>query len=106
MDRTQEQLAAAGSAVGMIVIVVCGLLVVAALLGAVRLGIGVRRRESAPPGRSDQPTLPRTGPVREEREMREPNEVPQAGRDGERLTPHQLGNAPSRSSENQTRPRW
>ncbi|MFE3167474.1 DUF6479 family protein [Streptomyces sp. NPDC059224] len=103
---THERLAAAGSAAGMIVIVVCGLLVAAALVGAVRLGIGVRRRESAPPRRSDHPTLPRTGPVREEREMREPNEVPQAGSDGDRLTPHQLGNAPSKPSEDQSRRRW
>ncbi|MEV6766955.1 DUF6479 family protein [Streptomyces sp. NPDC051105] len=106
MYMTHEQLAAAGSAAGTIVIVVCGLLVAAALVGAVRLGIGVRRRESAPPRRSEHPTPPRTGPVREEREMREPNEVPRAGSDGDRLTPHQLGNAPSRSSEDQTRPRW
>ncbi|MFE4970203.1 DUF6479 family protein [Streptomyces sp. NPDC056660] len=106
MSLTHEQLAAAGSAAGMIVIVVCGLLVVAALVAAVRFGIGVRRRESAPRRRSEHPTPPCTGPVREEREMREPNEVPRAGSGGERLTPYQLGNAPSRSSENQTRPRW
>lgn len=103
---TLEQLAAAGSVAGMVVIVVCGLLVTAALMGAVRLGIGVRRRESAPPRRSEHPRLPRTGPVREEREMREPNEVPRAGSEGDRLTPYQLGNAPSRSSGNQSRPRW
>ncbi|MER5515814.1 DUF6479 family protein [Streptomyces sp. NPDC002763] len=66
--------------------------------------MGVRRRESAPPRRSEHPTPPRsTGPVRE---MREPNEGPRAGSGGERLTPYQLGNAPSGSSENQTRPRW
>ncbi|MFG3023631.1 hypothetical protein ACGFZQ_34710 [Streptomyces sp. NPDC048254] len=44
--------------------------------------------------------------VREEREMREPNEVSRAGSDGDRLTPYQLGNAPSRSGEDQTRHRW
>ncbi|MEU0965961.1 DUF6479 family protein [Streptomyces sp. NPDC005917] len=106
MDMTLEQLAAAGSVAGMTVIVVCGLLVTAALVWAVRLGIGVRRREPAPPRRSEHPMPPRTGPVREEREMREPNEVPQAGSEGERLTPHQLSNAPSRPSGNQDRPRW
>ncbi|MBW8798472.1 MAG: hypothetical protein JF597_34325 [Streptomyces sp.] len=106
MDTALEQLAAAGSAAGMVVIVVCGVLVTAALMGAVRLGIGVRRRESAPPRRSEQPKLPDSGPVYEEQNMREPNEVPRAAGDGERLTPHQLGNAHSRPSGDQTRPRW
>nr|WP_308407552.1 DUF6479 family protein [Streptomyces olivochromogenes] len=47
----------------------------------------------------DRPTarssrLCREGPVREQRTMREPNEVPRATREGDRLTPHLLGNAP------------
>ncbi|MFJ9822468.1 DUF6479 family protein [Streptomyces sp. NPDC101151] len=104
MNTPLEQTAAAGSSAGMVAIVVCGLLLTAALVGAVRLGIRVRRRELPPPRRSEQPTLPESGPVREERQMREPNEVPQV-RDGEkRLTPHELGNAPSRPVENRTRP--
>ncbi|MGW3448270.1 DUF6479 family protein [Streptomyces sp. NPDC001076] len=106
MDTALEQLAAAGSVAGMVVIVVCGVLVTAALMGAVRLGIGVRRRESAPPRRAEQPRLPDSGPVREERSMREPNEVPRADDGGERLTPYQLGNAPSRPSADKARPRW
>lgn len=106
MDTALEQLAAAGSVAGVVVIVVCGVLVTAALLGAVRLGIGVRRRESAPPRRSEQPRLPDSGPVREEQTMREPNEVPRAADGGERLTPYQLGNASSRPSGDQTRRRW
>ena len=106
MHTTHEQLAAAGSAAGTLVIVVCGLLLTAALVGAVRLGIGARRKESPPPRRGDHPTPPPSGPVREEQNMREPNEVPRATGDDDRLTPHQLGNAPSRPGENQTRPRW
>ncbi|WP_181805360.1 DUF6479 family protein, partial [Streptomyces shenzhenensis] len=102
MYTALEQLAAAGSAAGTIIVVVCGVLLTAALMGAVRLGIGVRRREPAPPRRSEQPKLPDSGPVREERNMREPNEVPRAADDGARLTPHQLGNAPSRPSGDQT----
>ncbi|MFB7506731.1 DUF6479 family protein [Streptomyces broussonetiae] len=106
MNTTQEQVAATGSAAGVVAIAVCGLFVTAALVGAVRLGIRVRSREPAPPGRSDHPRLPRSGPVREEREMREPNEVPRTTVKGDGLTPHQLGNAPSRPSPERTRPRW
>ncbi|MFD8810655.1 DUF6479 family protein [Streptomyces sp. NPDC059627] len=106
MHTTHEQLAAADPAAGMVIIVVCGLLVTAALVAAVRLGIGVRRKEPAPPRRGDHPTPPPSGPVREEQHMREPNEVPRATGGHDRLTPHQLGNAASRPSENQTRPRW
>ena len=87
-------------------VVACGLLVTAALVAAVRFGIGVRQREPAPPRRSEHPTLPRTGPVREESEMREPNEVPRAADGADRLTPYQLGNAPTRSGSDQTRRRW
>ncbi|MGW7384419.1 DUF6479 family protein [Streptomyces sp. NPDC054794] len=106
MDTTLQQLAAVGSGAGVVVIVICGLLITSALVGAVLLGIRVRRREPAPPRRSEQPTLPPDGPVREERNMREPNEVPRATRDADRLTPHQLGNASSRPGRNQSRPRW
>ncbi|MCF3134162.1 DUF6479 family protein [Streptomyces olivochromogenes] len=106
MNTTSQELAAAGSAAGMVVIVVFGLLVTAALVGAVRLGIRVRHRESAPPRPAEQPTLPREGPVHEERNIREPNEVPRAAGEADRLTPYQLGNAPSRPNRNQTRPRW
>ncbi|MFF8729432.1 DUF6479 family protein [Streptomyces sp. NPDC015171] len=106
MHTTLEQLAAAGSTAGALVIVVCGVLVAAALVGAVALGIRVRRREPAPPRRSEQPTVPPSGPVREESGLREPNEVPRAGDDGDRLTPHQLGNAPTRPGRDQARPRW
>ncbi|OIJ68317.1 DUF6479 family protein [Streptomyces mangrovisoli] len=106
MHTTHEELAAAGSAAGLMIMVGCGLLVTAALVAAVRLGIGVRRKEPAPPRRGDHPTPPPSGPVREEQSMREPNEVPRATGGSDRLTPHQLGNAPSRPDENQTRPRW
>ncbi|MFG3296643.1 DUF6479 family protein [Streptomyces sp. NPDC048179] len=106
MNRTFEQLAAAASVTGMALVVACGLLVTAALVVAVRFGIGVREREPAPPRRSEHPTLPRTGPVREESQMREPNEVPRAAHGADRLTPYQLGNAPTRPGRDQTRPRW
>ncbi|WP_133917798.1 DUF6479 family protein [Streptomyces sp. NBC_00582] len=106
MHTTHEQLAAAGSVAGALVILVCGLLVTAALVWAVRFGIRVRRGESAPPRRSDHPTPPRSGPVGEEHGMREPNEVPRATDEGDRLTPHQLGNNPTRPGPDQPRRRW
>ncbi|MEU2422085.1 DUF6479 family protein [Streptomyces sp. NPDC007851] len=106
MHTTHEQLAAAGSVAGAIAIVVCGVLIAGALIAAVRLGIRVRRRESPAPRPEEQPKLPSTGPVREERSVREPNEVPRASGDDDRLTPHQLGNVSSRPSSDQTRPRW
>ncbi|MES4908634.1 MULTISPECIES: DUF6479 family protein [unclassified Streptomyces] len=106
MDTTQEHMAAAGSAAGIVVIVLCGLLITAALVWIVPLGIRARRRQPAPPRRAEQPTLPDSGPVREERQMREPNEVPRATRGGARRTPHELGNNPSRPSGDQSRPRW
>jgi hypothetical protein len=106
MGTAHEHMAAAGSAAGVVVIVVCGLLITAALVWTVPLGIRARRREPAPPGPAEQPTLPESGPVREERQMREPNEVPRATGERGRRTPHELGNGPSRPRENQTRPDW
>lgn len=106
MNTGPEYIAAAGSAAGIAVIVVCGLLVTAALVWAVRLGIGVRRNEPRTPARAEQPTLPESGPVGEEQQIREPNEVPRAEASGDRRTPYELGNAPTRPSEDQSRPRW
>ncbi|MBK3575389.1 hypothetical protein JHN63_16515 [Streptomyces sp. MBT65] len=84
------------------------LIVVVALIRAVRLGIRTRRRESAPPCPEEQPRLPESGPTHEVQEMREPAEVPYAKDGSERLTPHQLfggGASGSRCSEDQRRRR-
>ncbi|MEW2523687.1 DUF6479 family protein [Streptomyces sp. NPDC047071] len=83
-----------------------GLLIVAALTWAVWLGIRVRRREPDRPRPEEQPRLPDGGPVREVRERREPDEVPQ---DGGSLTPHQLkggGTVGSKPSDDQEPRRW
>ncbi|MFE0730249.1 DUF6479 family protein [Streptomyces antibioticus] len=106
MNTTLAQTAAAAAGAGMTVIVVLGVLITVMLVWAVRLGIGVRRREPVPPRPAEQPTPPASGPVHEEREAREPNEVPRAGDGGERLDPHQLGGGPSRRSADQSRPRF
>ncbi|MFF1628150.1 DUF6479 family protein [Streptomyces sp. NPDC058272] len=103
-----EMTASSGLAVGALPLV-AGLVVVCALIWAVRLGIKVRRREAAPPRPDEQPRLPESGPVHEVREVREPDEVPQAHDESERLTPHQLsggGTSGSKRSEDQTRRRW
>ncbi|MEU2876528.1 MULTISPECIES: DUF6479 family protein [unclassified Streptomyces] len=83
-----------------------GLVVVALLIGAFFLGARIRRREPRPPRPEEQPRLPESGPVGEVLENREPDEVPTGG---DRLTPHRLnahGNLGSRTSPEQTRPRW
>lgn len=106
MSNASLDIAAAdGAAIG-IWPFVAGLVLVALLIGAFWMGARIRRREPAPPRPEEQPRLPDSGPVGEVLENREPHEVP---RDGERLTPHRLpahGNAASRTSPTQTRPRW
>ncbi|MEV1081456.1 DUF6479 family protein [Streptomyces sp. NPDC050211] len=92
---------------GLIAVLIGGLLIAGALVWAVRLGIKVRRREPGPPGPHEQPSVPSTGPVREAQEVREQNEVPQAGdKSGRRLTPHELQPSGSKRSESQKRRRW
>ncbi|WP_326691471.1 MULTISPECIES: DUF6479 family protein [unclassified Streptomyces] len=61
-----------------------GIVLVAALIGAVWLGIRIRNRE-VPPDPDSQPHLPKEGPTDEIMENREPDEMP---RDGERRLPH------------------
>ncbi|MET7685258.1 DUF6479 family protein [Streptomyces sp. NPDC005423] len=100
------EIAASGAAVGVAVAFVGGLVVVALLIWAVRAGIGVRRHESRRPRPEEQPRLPESGPVGEIHEVREPNEMPQVGPDGERLLPHQIDQAGSRPNEDQKRRRW
>ena len=104
------QVAAAGSAAGVIVVLVVGLAVAAALVWSVRFGLRVRRREQDP-RRPDDPTHhisppPDAEATPETRQRREPDEVPRAADESERLTPHDLEHHGSRPAENQTRPRW
>ncbi|MER5438082.1 DUF6479 family protein [Streptomyces sp. NPDC002790] len=85
---------------------VVGLVIALALIWAVWMGIRFRRREPGPPDPADQPKLPRTGPVHEVREMREPDEMPHTDDGGSRLMPHELHNADSKRSEDQRPRRW
>ncbi|OSZ58735.1 hypothetical protein OQI_20135 [Streptomyces pharetrae CZA14] len=102
MNTTVYTLAASGSALGMVVIVVGGVLITAALIYAVQYGIRIRRSEARRPGRGERPTLPESGPVHESREQRAPNEM--GG--GERLNPHELRPTGGTPSGDQHRPRW
>ncbi|MFF7140874.1 DUF6479 family protein [Streptomyces nodosus] len=106
---TVHVLAAAGSKAGVLVIVLCGLVIAGALVWPVRKGSRMRREESVRagrPGPGEHPTLPRSGPAHETRQAREPDEVPRAEGESERLTPHQLRHSASRRSGNQNRRRW
>ncbi|GGV66107.1 MULTISPECIES: DUF6479 family protein [Streptomyces] len=105
MDTTGYQTVAAGSGAGIALVVIGGLVVVGLLIWAFRFGITVMQRESVTPRHSGQPKTPPSGPVRETRQQREPNEVPDAEETGRRLTPHELSSG-TRRSDDQSRPRW
>ncbi|MFF3883596.1 DUF6479 family protein [Streptomyces sp. NPDC001914] len=106
MNHENWNVALSNAASGTIGALLGGLVVAGALVWAVGLGIRARRREPGPPEAQEHPKLPQSGPVHETSEIREPNEVPRAADESERLTPHQLGGAGSRRSERQERPRW
>ncbi|MEV7787512.1 DUF6479 family protein [Streptomyces sp. NPDC088106] len=94
---------ALGIGLGVAAVAVLALLIGMFVLGSRRTRNSTTRR----PRPEEQPRMPEGGPVREVREHREPDEVPTGE---ERLTPHELGghhgNAGSRPSTSQERPRW
>ncbi|MER6788375.1 DUF6479 family protein [Streptomyces sp. NPDC000658] len=99
-------LAASGrSALATVAFIVVGLVLVGGLIWAFRLGHKIRTREPAPPKPHEQPRMPASGRTHESR-TREPNEMPRATGEGERLTPHELRTTGSRESADQRRPRW
>ncbi|MEU6228196.1 DUF6479 family protein [Streptomyces sp. NPDC047042] len=101
-----QVLAASSNVLNVIAAFAGGLIVVALLIWAVRLGVRTKEAESPPPSPDEQPRLPESGPVREEREQRAPNEVPPATEESERLNPHNLHASGTKRGEDQTRPRW
>lgn len=101
-----QVLAASSDVLNVIVAFAGGLIVVALLIWAVRLGVRAKEAESPPPRPEEQPRLPESGPVHEEREQRAPDEVPQASDESERLYPHNLRSAGTKRGQDQTRPRW
>lgn len=66
---------------------VAGIVVAGVLLAAFFWGRRAQARETRTPAPEEQPKRPYDGPVREEREYREPDEMPH---DGGRLLPHEL----------------
>ncbi|NEY36806.1 hypothetical protein GTU99_32505 [Streptomyces sp. PRKS01-65] len=83
-----------------------GLVIAGALIWAVRVGMRVMEQELERPRPEEQPKLPVTGPVREEREIREPDEVPLVVDGSGRLMPYQLHPASTRRCKDQQRRRW
>lgn len=100
------ELAISGAAVGGIAAVVGGFVLVGALIWSFWLGDRVHSREPKTPTAEEQPHLPESGPLHEIREVREPEEVPHAKDESERLRPHNLHPSGDRRSENQEPPRW
>ncbi|MER6713016.1 MULTISPECIES: DUF6479 family protein [unclassified Streptomyces] len=104
---TYEVLAASSDhAVAVTIAFIGGLIVACALIWAVRVGMRVMDKDTHHPDPAEQPHLPETGPVREMREMREPDEMPLVTRDGERLLPHELHHASTRTGKDQKPRRW
>ncbi|GGX77289.1 hypothetical protein GCM10010358_34540 [Streptomyces minutiscleroticus] len=106
MNTIGMELAALQGVMGGAVPFFLGLVVVLVLLGAFWLGMRVRRREPATPTPEEQPKLPEGGPVVEEIEMREADEMPT---DGGCLTPHEMpasGNRSTRRAADQTPLKW
>lgn len=83
-----------------------GLFIAGMLVWAVQFGMRIRDRELPRPRPEEQPHLPETGPVREMREMREPDEIPVPLDKRERLMPYQLHRSSTRRGKDQHRKRW
>ncbi len=84
------------------------LIVAAALVWAVQMGIKTMMRQPPVPKSQEHGHLPDTGPVHESSERREPEEVPEY-EERDRLTPHQIpgfGNTSSKTSTDQKPRKW
>ncbi|MET7607654.1 DUF6479 family protein [Streptomyces avermitilis] len=101
-----ELLAASSDVLNVFAAFVGGLVIAGGLIWAVRLGISVRSTESDRPRSDEHPKLPESGAVHEMREMREPDEMPHAAVESERLMPYELHHAGSKRREDQNRRRW
>ncbi|MGJ5749516.1 DUF6479 family protein [Streptomyces puniciscabiei] len=105
MNTASMQLAAASGLMSLVLFIVA-MAVLALLAGGFWMTSRVRYRESPRPRPEEQPTLPPDGPVREVRQNREYEEVPQTPKGGRPLTPYDLRNQDSKPSASKERPRW
>ncbi|MFC9284930.1 DUF6479 family protein [Streptomyces collinus] len=105
MSTAQTQLAAASGLMSLVLFLIAVLLL-AMLAGGFWMNSRIKYRESPRPRPDEQPHLPPDGAVHEVQENREPDEVPQVPKGGRALTPYELTNMHTRTSENQDRPRW
>ena len=106
MNTAMYEAATSRQVFGYVLILIAGVVLVGGLIWAFRLGFKVRQREPAPPLPEEQPKLPPEGAVHEIRENRDYQEVPKTPKGGRPLTPYELSNMDSKSSEDQKRPRW
>ncbi len=106
MSTGTYELLAAPDAVNVTVAFILGLVVAGALIWAVRMGMRVMDREPDRPRADEQPHLPDGGAVREEREIREPDEIPLNQNGSPRLMPYELHHSGSRRGDDQHRRRW
>ena len=103
---TYELLAASSHALNVTIAFIGGLVIAGALIWAVRMGLRVMEREPERPHADEHGKLPATGPVHEEREMREPDEIPLAPDGSPRLMPYELHHSGCRRGTDQNRRRW
>lgn len=103
---TYVLLAASHNALNVTAAFLGGLVIAGALVWAVGFGMRVRDHELPRPLPEEQPHLPVSGAVHEMREMREPDEMPVASEEKERLMPYQLHHSGSRTGHDQKRRRW
>jgi len=101
-----ELLAASSDVLNVVAAFVGGLVIAGVLIWAVRLGISVRRKESDRPTLDHHGKLPESGAIHEMREMREPDEMPHASVENERLMPYELHHSGSKRRDDQKRRRW
>ncbi|MER7918335.1 MULTISPECIES: DUF6479 family protein [unclassified Streptomyces] len=105
MNTASMQLAAPSGLMSLVLFVVAvGLL--AMLAGGFWLTSRVKSQEPARPRPEEQPKLPPEGAMHEVRENRDYQEVPRTPKGGRPLTPYELSNMDSKTSEDQQRPRW
>ncbi|MGW3464686.1 DUF6479 family protein, partial [Streptomyces olivaceoviridis] len=105
MNTASMQLAAASGLMSLFLFIVA-VGVLALLAGGFWMTSRVRYRESPRPRPEEQPKLPPEGPVHEVRENRESAEIPQIPKGDRPLTPYELTNMDTRTSESKQRPRW